>query len=245
MASQQSKHPEPSSAIFVGGQSLLVRCAERFLEQGHVVKGIVSSDPEVKAWAQAQHLPLLEPGRTLAQRLADGLAGESFDYLFSVVNLSVLPEAVLELPQKLAINFHDGPLPEYAGLNVTSWALLNREPRHGVTWHVMTSQVDKGDILKTESFPIASGETALTLNAKCYEAAFRCFGSLLDELVAGRAVPQAQKQGPRRYYARNKRPAAAASLDWEGSAETAVALVPRPRVRSLPESARACQSVAR
>ena len=36
------------------------------------------------------------------------------------------------------INFHDGPLPRYAGLYVTAWALMNRETSHGVTWHVET-----------------------------------------------------------------------------------------------------------
>ena len=38
-----------------------------------------------------------------------------------------LPESVLRAPRQLAINFHDGPLPRYAGLNAPVWALLHGE----------------------------------------------------------------------------------------------------------------------
>ena len=36
-------------------------------------------------------------------------------------------DEVLRLPRRMAINFHDGPLPRYAGLNTPVWALLNGE----------------------------------------------------------------------------------------------------------------------
>ena len=41
---------------------------------------------------------------------------------------------VLALPAKGAINFHDGPLPQMAGLNTPVWALLNGEAEHGISW---------------------------------------------------------------------------------------------------------------
>ena len=47
-----------------------------------------------------------------------------FDWLLSVANLDMLPEAVLRLPSRGAVNFHDGPLPRYAGLNAPVWARI-------------------------------------------------------------------------------------------------------------------------
>ena len=60
----------------------------------------------------------------------------------------MLPDAVLGQVDT-AINFHDGPLPGYAGLNVTTWALLAGEREHAVTWHLMTADVDAGEIVAT------------------------------------------------------------------------------------------------
>jgi folate-dependent phosphoribosylglycinamide formyltransferase PurN len=59
----------------------------------------------------------------------------------------VLPPTVLRLARRLAINYHDALLPNYAGGNAVSWALLHGEIGHGVTWHEMTERIDAGGIL--------------------------------------------------------------------------------------------------
>ncbi len=209
------------SSVFIGGQSLLIQCAERFTKRGHDIRTIVSSDSNVQGWAKEHGIPCVAPARDLAARLAL----EPFDYLFSVAYLSVIPPAVLALPRRGAINFHDGPLPDYAGLNVTSWALLNKEREHGVTWHVMSKGVDEGDILEQVRFSIAAEETALTLNAKCYQAALASFEDLLQALANGGVHPRRQDLERRRYYAKDTRPPAAGSIDWSSPAVDIAALV--------------------
>jgi methionyl-tRNA formyltransferase len=207
--------------VFIGSQSLLIQCAERFRARGHTIRTIVSNGSNVQTWAKEHGIACIAPGRDLAARLAP----EPFDYLFSVAHLAVVRADVLALPRREAINFHDGLLPEYAGLNVTSWALLNKEREHGVTWHLMSQRVDEGDILKQVRFPIAAEETALTLNARCYEAAIASFEELLMGLENGTVRPLRQNPERRRYYARDKRPAAAGSVDWSRPAADIAALV--------------------
>jgi methionyl-tRNA formyltransferase len=73
----------------------------------------------------------------------------------------------LELPRIEAIDYHDAPLPKYAGLNATSWALMHRQKTHWVTWYVMSDLVEGGDILKQVAIDIADEDTAFTLNKKC------------------------------------------------------------------------------
>ena len=129
------------------------------------------------------------------------------------------------MPTAAAINFHDGPLPAYAGLNTPVWALLNGESRHGVTWHLMTRRVDEGDIVARREFELADNETALTLNAKCFEAAIDSFEEVLQRIAGGRLGGQAQTAALQRYYRRKDRPAAAGTIDWRLPAHEVARLV--------------------
>jgi natural product biosynthesis luciferase-like monooxygenase protein len=147
-----------------------------------------------------------------------------FDYLFSVANLEVLPAGLIKQARKLAINFHDALLPRYAGLNATSWALMAQEKTHGVTWHEMLAELDAGRIVRQVSFDIADGDTALSLNARCYEAGLEAFVSIAQDLRKGELLltPQA---GERSYFAKNRRPDAWGTLEFRRSAGELGALV--------------------
>lgn len=153
------------------------------------------------------------------------LTERPFDYLFSIVNDGLLPDAILNLPREGAINYHDSLLPKYAGRHATSWALMNREAYHGVTWHVMAAQVDAGDILKQRRVPITPGETAITLNAKCYEAALDTFAELISDFEDGRTSPKKQNLEERTFFPWAERPPAACVLSWKQSAEELDAFV--------------------
>ncbi len=128
---------------------------------------------------RATSLTVETPGADLAERLA----GTPFDWLLSIANLDLIPEAVLALPARGAVNFHDGPLPAYAGLNAPVWAILNGEADHGITWHMIEGGIDEGDILAQAHFPVTDTDTALTLNTKCYAAAIDSFAAVIAELA--------------------------------------------------------------
>jgi natural product biosynthesis luciferase-like monooxygenase protein len=207
--------------LLIGTESLLIQCAEILLQHGHYVDGLVTATPLIVDWAQTNRLPLIEPERDLRPYLEE----QPVDYLFSITNLALLAPEVLALPRRGAINFHDGPLPRYAGLHVTSWALLNRERQHGITWHLMDSRPDRGDILKQKLFPIEPQETAYSLNVKCYEAAIDTFTELVQELATDRVTRQRQDFSRRSYFSMNQRPVAAGAINWQLPAEAIAALV--------------------
>jgi len=210
------------SCFIIGEGSLPVRCAEILLDQGHTIYGIISSDEAVSRWARASAIPHLDPGD---QDLDALLSRHPFDYLFSIVNEHVLPARLLDLPQRYAINYHDAPLPAYAGSNATSWAILRGERMHGVTWHAMTELVDAGDIFKQHLFEIDASETAFTLNAKCYDAAMSSFTELIDDLSRGRLSVKKQNLAERTFFPRSKRPSPACILSWNRSAREVSAFV--------------------
>ncbi|MCG1055170.1 hypothetical protein KQH49_09545 [Mycetohabitans sp. B5] len=49
------------------------------------------------------------------------------DWLFSVVNPLILPASLIKRIREDAFNYHDAPLPRYAGNHATSCALLAHE----------------------------------------------------------------------------------------------------------------------
>lgn len=209
------------TAILIGNESLTAECGNRWLERGHALAAVVTREAKVAGWAAGRGLRVVAPGAGLAERLA----GARVDWVLSVANLSLVPEAALALAGQGGVNFHDGPLPDYAGLNAPVWAILNGEQTHGVTWHLMTPGIDEGEVLATRSFEIEAEETAFTLNARCFAAALDSFGEVMAALEAGGQPRQPQAEGIRRIWRRADRPRAAGRLDFGQPASVVARLV--------------------
>lgn len=207
--------PRKLRCFLMGGESVLVQCADILLQQDHPILGIISADPAVRNWTHKNEIPLIDPEADLRAILSS----QPFHYLFSIANLRIIPPEILALPSEGAINFHNGPLPRYAGLNTPSWALMNREKEYGITWHTMVPGVDEGDILKQRFFEITPSETAVTLNTRCFQAAIDSFSELVRELAQGRVSGQKQNLAGKRNYAKHQRPANALLIDWDQDAE--------------------------
>ncbi len=205
----------------IGDDSLLIQCSETLLRKDHEIFGVITSNSNIKKWAAEKDLRVYNPDKSLVKILTS----KPYDYLFSITNLQILADEIVNSPQKAAINFHDGPLPKYAGINATSWALMDRVKNYGITWHEITSEVDKGDILKQVLFDVSENETALSLNAKCFEAGSNSFEDLVDELASGNVKHTKQNFGERTYFGKFKRPANAALINWNNEAETITAFV--------------------
>ncbi|MGW7514342.1 amino acid adenylation domain-containing protein [Streptomyces sp. NPDC054796] len=200
----------------VGTAVLTMRCAEAVLERGDGVACVVSSSPEVRAWAQEHGIAALPDFAALDRDSEEA----RFDHLVSVVNGTVLPPEVLALPRKLAVNFHDAPLPRYAGVHATSWALLDGATSHGVTWHLMAEDVDAGGILKQAAFPVGPDDTAYQVNLACHELALTLFRELLGDLGDGGdgPVPRPQDATRRTYFGRDRRAPGGGLLTWTADA---------------------------
>jgi len=200
--------PAGFDAILMGDESLAIACGDMLLTGGHRLPAVVTRDPAVRGWAEGKGLKVLENPRDLIA------AGVTADWLLSIANLRMIPADVLALPGKGAINFHDGPLPRYAGLNTPAWAIINGEDSHGITWHVIEGGVDEGDILAQRMVQIAEDETAFSLNSKCYAAGMESFADVVAQLESGLLQRTAQDLTQRSYFARDDRPANMGVLDF-------------------------------
>ena len=213
--------PQSLAAVFVGSDTLLLQCLELWRERGHRVVAVVTDTAKVRRHCAEQGLRCLDGDSDFAATLA----GEGFEHLFAITWLRLLSPAALQLARVSTINFHDGPLPRYAGLNATCWALLHGESEHAVTWHVVESKADTGAILLQRAFPIERDDTAFTLNARCFQAGQESFAELAEQLANGTVQSRAQDLTRRTFFGRKARPAALAVLDFTSSTETASRLV--------------------
>lgn len=212
------------STVLIGNDTLLVQCAMQLRDAGHDIHAIVSRMEEVRSWAQNANIPVLSPSSDLHDNLKHTVPN-GFDWLLSIANLDMISAPVLNMAKKGAVNFHDGPLPAYAGLNAPVWALANNEARHGISWHLMTETADEGNLILQRHFDISADDTALTLNSRCYEAAIDSFPDLITALSEPSVIGTAQDLSKRSYFGRSHRPGAGARLDFTKPADTLAALV--------------------
>ena len=117
----------------------------------------------------------------------------------SLNNFQIIKSPLLKSPREGFINFHNGPLPRYGGVNVCSWAIINGEKNYGVTWHFMDEGVDTGDIVAQRHFAIPAYSTALDLTMTCIDTGLEMLEQLAPLLAEG-IIPRKQQPDGRRSY---------------------------------------------
>lgn len=204
-----------NTCYLIGDDHLLIQCAETLIEHNFKIMGIISPLKESKVFADNNGIPYFDSVFLAESHLLEC----EFDYLFSIINHVILTKKIIDHANKMAINFHNSPLPAYAGVHVLSWALLNNEAEHGVTWHRITELIDGGNILKQALFPIAKDETGLSLSLKCYEFAISTFHELLISITSNTLKEVSQDLAKRTYTDFNKKPRGNAWISWRDNAE--------------------------
>jgi amino acid adenylation domain-containing protein/non-ribosomal peptide synthase protein (TIGR01720 family) len=209
------------SCFIVGEGAIALECLQILLGAGHDILGVYSTDRLVRNWTAEQGIPQVVNQRSFS----DLLLITQYDYLFSINNSWIIPEEIIARAAKATINYHDSPLPKYAGVYATSWALIHGETQHAITWHKVTAGIDTGDILKQVAVSIQSDDTALSLNVRCFEAAIKAFNELVHELSENREEIFTQDISQRSYFSLYKRPENACLLSFKQSTKVLYNLV--------------------
>lgn len=217
---QSKTTPASLTALMIGDERLLAECALLWRQAGHEIGAIVTRRSEIADWASGEGFDVILHKGTLS----DLELNVAFDWILSIANLRLLPERLLSRASG-AVNFHDGPLPSYAGLNAPVWARLNNETGHGITWHLVDQGVDTGDILVERRFDMSEEDTALTLNTKCFAAGLESFPDVIRAIEAGGKPRLAQDTTSRKLYRGSDRPAAFGRVDFNRPAQEVLALV--------------------
>lgn len=112
--------------------------------------------------------------------LRDTLATIEPDLVVLAGFMRILGEKFVDAYAGRVLNIHPSLLPAYKGLNTHQRALDNREPRHGVSIHLVTAALDDGPILLQGSYPIETGDSAESLQQKGHRLEHQMYPRLLQ-----------------------------------------------------------------
>src|SRR6187402_676677 len=122
-------------------------------------RGMKMTESAVKKYAVRHHLKVLQPEKLKNLQFLEELRSLNTD-LQIVVAFRMLPESVWNMPPLGTINLHGSLLPQYRGAAPINWAVINGEKETGVTTFKLKHEIDTGDILLQERFPIGENDTA-------------------------------------------------------------------------------------
>jgi len=81
------------------------------------------------------------------------------------------------------VNIHPSLLPKYRGLDTHARAIAAGDPVHGCSVHVVTEELDAGEVLGQAQVPIEPGDTAQTLEQRVLAAEHLLYPRALSEFV--------------------------------------------------------------
>ena len=182
-------------------------------------RGLAPAAGPVKQAAQRRGVPVLQPS-TLKDAAAQArLAELAPDALVVAAYGLILPQAVLDIPPRGALNIHASLLPRWRGAAPIERALLAGDPITGVCIMQMDAGLDTGPVLLREELPIAPEDTAGTLHDKLAALGARLVVAALDGLAGGTLRPGPQPGEGVTYAAKIEKHEP--RLDWSRSAREA------------------------
>lgn len=191
--------------LFAGTPEFAARCLATLLESRHEVcgaitqpdrpagRGLAPAASPVKKLATDHGIHVIQPAT-----LKDAGAQEEIKLLGADVIVTaafglILPQRVLDIAPRGALNVHASLLPRWRGAAPIPRALLAGDEVTGVSIMLMDAGLDTGPVLLQETIPILDSDTAGTLTDRLAQLGGRLVVRVLDTLDAGRleAVPQA------------------------------------------------------
>lgn len=171
----------------------------------------------VKEAALALGLPVYQPSRVRSMEAIDTIRQMKPDVIVVVAFGQIIPKEILELPPLGCINVHASLLPAYRGAAPIQWAVINGEPKSGVTIMKMDEGLDTGDMLAKTEIPLEMDETGGSLFDKLSESGAKLLVDTLPLLAEGKITPEPQPEESTTEYARMIRKEDG-HIDWTKSA---------------------------
>ncbi len=158
--------------VFMGTPDIAATCLKKLLEDNFDVVGVYTQPDRpkgrgmklvasaVKEVALAAGLPVFQPENFREEESVQTLRDLKPDVVAVVAYGRILPQKVLDIPEKGCINIHASILPSYRGSAPYQWAVLDGRKETGVTAMYLCREMDAGDIIDVSKTPIGENETA-------------------------------------------------------------------------------------
>jgi len=182
--------------VFMGTPEFAVASLDALVKAGCTIVGVITApdkpagrgmkmnESAVKKYAVEHGLHVLQPEKLKNPAFIEALKALKAD-LQIVVAFRMLPEMVWNMPSMGTINVHGSLLPQYRGAAPINWAVINGEKETGVTTFQLKHEIDTGDILLQQSFPIGEDETAGEVHDRMKEIGAALLVKTVEGLAEG------------------------------------------------------------
>ncbi len=187
----------------MGTPDFAVGVLKKLLDEGKNIVGVITAPDRpagrgrklkpsaVKEFALSKNLPVLQPTNLKDDVFLSELKKLKAN-LQIVVAFRMLPKVVWSLPEYGTFNLHASLLPQYRGAAPINWAVINQEPKTGVTTFFIDEKIDTGAIILKEEVAISEKETAGTLHDKLMDMGSELVVNTVSKIEADSAVPVPQ-----------------------------------------------------
>lgn len=171
---------------YAGNRDLGSWVLEFLVEQGHRPLALFltnEDDPHIQEMIRLSGLPeeRIFRGPKGLKRARVLLEGFDLDYIFGIHYPYLIKQELLELPRHGFLNLHPAYLPFNRGWHTPSWAILEGTPT-GATLHVMSKDLDRGDIIFQKEVHPSPADTADSLYQRLKRAEFETFREAFPSL---------------------------------------------------------------
>jgi methionyl-tRNA formyltransferase len=191
--------------VFMGTPEFAVASLDALVKAGCNIVGVITAPDKpggrgmqlqqsaVKKYAVENNLLVLQPEKLKNPEFLGELRSLKAD-LQIVVAFRMLPELVWNMPPMGSVNLHGSLLPQYRGAAPINWAVINGEKETGVTTFKLKQEIDTGDILLQESFPIGEDDNVGKIHDTMKEIGAQVLVKTVKGLAEGtlKETPQSQ-----------------------------------------------------
>ncbi len=193
--------------VYLGTPDFAIPALQRLHQSSHQVVAVVTGldkrsgrgrkvqSPPVKHQARDLGYPVLQPTSLREPAFLEQVAAFAADLLV-VVAFRILPDSLLEIIPKGAINLHPSLLPQYRGAAPIQRCLLNGETVTGITTIVLTNRIDAGNILLQREEPIAPQDDFGSLSGRLARKGAQLVVDSVDGLERGTLQSRPQTEAP-------------------------------------------------
>lgn len=186
--------------VFMGTPDFAKSSLKAIYEANHEILAVVTNPDKpsgrgmklraspVKVYALEKKIPIYQPQKIRKnEEFINQIKSLKPDVICVVAYGKILPQEILDIPQKGCINVHGSLLPKYRGAAPIQWAVINGEKTTGVTTMYMDVGMDTGDIILKEELPIGEDETTGEVWNKLAEIGANLLVKTLEKVEKGEA----------------------------------------------------------
>lgn len=212
-----------STSVVFAYSEVGARCLGALFEAGIDVRLVVTheDDPNEVRWfasvaevARGAGCRVMTPREATDPQLALEVGAIDPEFIFAFYYRHLLPDTLLGLARRGALNMHGSLLPKYRGRAPINWAVLNGESVTGASLHYMVAKPDAGDLVDQAAVPIGPDDTAIEVADRVADAAVTVLRRSLPGLLDGTAPRRPLDLSKGSYFGGRRPKDGEISLQW-------------------------------